>query len=531
YVGKASRAVPITNNTPDLEVILTIPELYLKEITVSGFLSEGQSVTVRAVVVNNGTAAAKNVIVRFLCNNLTLGNKTINSIAAGDSKEAAIIWIATKGNNLFEAQVDPDNLIEERANMIQNNNKTKSILINEKPLARLSAEPSEVSTYVDVTFYAGLSSDPDGIVTEYWFEFGDGANSGWTTWTVKHNYTNKGQYNCRVKVKDNFGAESDWSSAVEVRVLNRPPIANVTASVKEAYTYEEIIFYATGSYDGEEPYEQLYGGAGHRIIKYYWDFGDGIAIATTEPIVSHNYSDNGTYIVALVAQDNDFDNSTKATLSVLILNRAPTALFRVTPTIASVNDKLQFNATSAKDLDGEIANYTWDFGDGSKGYGAVCEHSYTQPGIYTVTLTVSDDDGANSTSIAVVEIKRLPTWLELYYKEVYVTGAIICVAGAVFFAFRWYAEAKRREEEVKVWAEKRGIAKEEALKEKLREWAEEKKKVKTIDERIKEWAAKREADKKIREERLKEWAEKREEEKRKKELEKWAEKKREKKVK
>jgi len=57
-----------------------------------------------------------------------------------------------------------------------------------------------------------------------------------------------------------------------------------------------------------------------------------------------------------------------------------------------------FNASSSYDEDGIIVNYTWDFGDGSIGYGEKTQHEYAEEGIYGVCLIVVDnDDKSNST--------------------------------------------------------------------------------------------------------------------------------------
>ena len=59
-----------------------------------------------------------------------------------------------------------------------------------------------------------------------------------------------------------------------------------------------------------------------------------------------------------------------------------------------VNALIEFNGSASHDPDGSIINYTWDFGDGSTGYGVNPTHIYTSAGVYIVTLTVTDDSNA-----------------------------------------------------------------------------------------------------------------------------------------
>lgn len=70
-------------------------------------------------------------------------------------------------------------------------------------------------------------------------------------------------------------------------------------------------------------------------------------------------------------------------------------------------------ASKSTDPDGEIASYAWDFGDGAKAAGVTASHDYAAVGTYTVTLTVTDDDGATaetSRDVTVAEVANvIPT--------------------------------------------------------------------------------------------------------------------------
>lgn len=79
-------------------------------------------------------------------------------------------------------------------------------------------------------------------------------------------------------------------------------------------------------------------------------------------------------------------------------NRAPVASFTATPTAGVTPLTVALNGSASSDVDGAVASYYWDFGDGSYGSGMTASHTYTTPSTYTPVLTVTDDDGAASSS-------------------------------------------------------------------------------------------------------------------------------------
>jgi hypothetical protein len=90
--------------------------------------------------------------------------------------------------------------------------------------------PSEVVAGYSEYFFAGGSTDPDGDMIRYIFDWGDGKKTGTDfvesgqNVSIEKYWTKKGVYNVKVKARDKYGAQSDWSDPITVRVLNDPPL-------------------------------------------------------------------------------------------------------------------------------------------------------------------------------------------------------------------------------------------------------------------------------------------------------------------
>src|SRR6267143_132599 len=72
-------------------------------------------------------------------------------------------------------------------------------------------------------------------------------------------------------------------------------------------------------------------------------------------------------------------------------DKPPTARFTMTPVPPFVFEPVTFNAPTSSDPDGRVVDFTWDFGDGTKGSGMVVLHAFATPGGYHVTLDIMDN--------------------------------------------------------------------------------------------------------------------------------------------
>lgn len=85
-------------------------------------------------------------------------------------------------------------------------------------------------------------------------------------------------------------------------------------------------------------------------------------------------------------------------------NAPPTASFTYSPPNPIAGSYVQFNASGSFDSDGSIVVHSWSFGDGTTGSGPVISHWFPSGGTFSVTLTVTDDDGATDSTTHVIQV-------------------------------------------------------------------------------------------------------------------------------
>src|SRR5207249_7685083 len=81
-----------------------------------------------------------------------------------------------------------------------------------------------------VTAIASASTDPDGTIASYRFDFGDGTIVGPQPGATATHTCAAGTWTARVTVTDNGGATATASATVTVSPANQPPVARLTVT-------------------------------------------------------------------------------------------------------------------------------------------------------------------------------------------------------------------------------------------------------------------------------------------------------------
>ncbi|MGL5922085.1 PKD domain-containing protein, partial [Chroococcidiopsis sp.] len=260
---------------------------------------------------------------------------------------------------------------------ILSNPATVTITVNNAP-------PTITSTNIPENIIEGISTTISAIALDagkdeltYTWNFGDNTESS-TGESVNHTYTQNGTYNATLTVNDSHGGEI--AHQIAIAVANATPIvsAGFDLTVNEGTNITLNGSFTDSGINDTHNTE--------------WNFGDGTTI-TNNLQPTHTYADNGTYTATLTVTDSD-NAVASDTTTITVLNVAPAIASLTGDTEISEGDTATFSAI-ATDPGNDTLTYIWDFGDGTEGAtGTEVTHAYTDNGNYTVTLTVTDSDGA-----------------------------------------------------------------------------------------------------------------------------------------
>ncbi len=269
------------------------------------------------------------------------------------------------------------------------NSTSSSITVTEKntpiiPIANFSANTSEGYAPLAVQF----TNMSENAVSLIW-DFGDGMNS--TEQNPVHTYSEAGNYTVNLTASNENGTDSKFAT-INVFEKSAPvlPLANFSSNVTEGFA----------------PLFVQFTDLSENATVINWDFGDGTNSTEKNPL--HIYNTFGNYTVNLTASNENGTASISTAITVLKQPAVlPVANFSSDVTTGYTPLSVQFT-----DLSKDATAWNWDFGDGAISTEQNSPHTYNASGIYTVTLTVSNEAGIdNETKTSYITVTSAPSKL------------------------------------------------------------------------------------------------------------------------
>lgn len=225
------------------------------------------------------------------------------------------------------------------------------------------------------------------------------------TFDGSHTYADEGRYTAAITVKDDDGGLS-VTRFVTMNVQNAPPeITQLQVEPSEAFEGDTVTL--RGAFQDPSSRDT------HTVQV---DWGDGtiaeaaVDAATRTFSVDHRYRDNPPaspfqFTIRVMVRDNSDATATRS-VPVTVHPAPPVVNAGIDQTVDEGQEVLFAGAFTDP---GELDTHTlrWDFGDGATAVGTLApKHIYADDGVYTVTLTVTDNDGSSGADALAITVRN-----------------------------------------------------------------------------------------------------------------------------
>lgn len=348
----------------------------------------------------------------------------VGSLPRTDSDGNTTLWLFPSGQNypynifgtpLIGSPYSP--LTLQNVNVVDNESKIVSLQYNhDAPSTAIlleSEERSEKYSNPTVVTLSAIAATGYSITNTY-YRLDGGLQQ---TYNSPFTISGEGEHTIQYWSVDNSGVREVVKTKTFTIYVNEPPMISPISDVN---INEGETFTTNGSFTDEDSTSWTatvdYGeGSGPQLLNLN---GQSFSL-------SHTYNSAGVYDVTVVITDEA--QNTGSTIATITVNAAPQ--------ISELNDKeinqgQAYSATgSFVDNDSTSWSATVDYGDGTgeqslvlNGKNFSLNHVYATSGYYTVTVSITDNQGAESTETATIVVNAAPQIVDLADEEINVGG-------------------------------------------------------------------------------------------------------------
>ncbi len=212
---------------------------------------------------------------------------------------------------------------------------------------------------------------------------------------ISHTWQSSGDYQVALRVYD---SDNDYTQSTRTVSVGGPPVAVAEITPATIVEGQSALLDGSGSSDPDDD-----------RLSYTWHFGDG-SPTSSGITATHVYPTSGVFTATLQVEDGRGGISTDLA-AVLVEDVPPAAVITAAPNPADEGELVYFDGSGSVAGPYDTLVYEWNFGDGTPPLGGVsASHLYPDNGVYTATLTVTDDDGSEAVALAAITIlNALPT--------------------------------------------------------------------------------------------------------------------------
>jgi hypothetical protein len=366
----------------------TLPDFTIENVQIPSNIFMNATININLTLNNVGYADAYNVPITIKDTTNILYDGEIDQIILDKKKFISILWMPPhEGQYDLEFLLDIENKLEEWNESNNNYYKKITVIKNAAPTAVMDIDKTETITEQDIVFDASKSYDPDGTIDAYYFDFGDGNNSGWIEQSIiEYNYSRSGIFSSSLTVRDDHGAENlnEIEHIIKIELRELPPIIyNVTFYPGNPVTNENI----TLMVDASDPNLD--------DIEYIHEPENGSIIGTGPSVIWRSPHKPGEYQIIIKVFDGTFYSSPWI-LNIFVIENHQPIIHNIDYNISIINPGDVINiSVNASDPDNHYIDFHFYSSAGSNYVNGsnLTWYSPEEPGIYILTVNVSDKYG------------------------------------------------------------------------------------------------------------------------------------------